>query len=63
MAINKEQFLLGILLGILLIIGLELQLLGQQLALLRLENENYKQVVEDIQECLKKQGQFPKDAS
>merc|ERR1712088_586714 len=23
---------------------------------------NYKQAVEDIQECLKKQGQFPKDA-
>merc|ERR1711922_13171 len=26
------------------------------------ENENYKQAVEDIQECLKKQESFPKDA-
>merc|ERR1712150_332183 len=27
-----------------------------------IENENYKQAVEDIQECLKKQAHFPKDA-
>merc|ERR1719219_3047931 len=43
---------------------LEERIVSTMLALgeVSIENENYKQAVEDIQECLKKQGQFPKDA-
>merc|ERR1712043_34066 len=43
---------------------LEERLVSTMLALgeVSIENENYKQAVEDIQECLKKQGHFPKDA-
>jgi len=43
---------------------LEERLVSTMLALgeVSIENENYKQAVEDIMECLKKQGHFPKDA-
>ena len=43
---------------------LEERLVSTMLALgeVSIENENYKQAVEDIQECLKKQESFPKDA-
>ena len=43
---------------------LEERLVSTMLALgeVSIENENYKQAVEDIQECLKKQAHFPKDA-
>merc|ERR1719460_3296904 len=43
---------------------LEERLVGTMLALgeVSIENENYKQAVEDIKEGVKKQGQFPKDA-
>ena len=43
---------------------LEERIVSTMLALgeVSIENENYKQAVEDIQECLKKQGQLPKDA-
>ena len=43
---------------------LEERLVSTMLALgeVSIENENYKQAVEDIQECLKKQEHFPKDA-
>ena len=43
---------------------LEERLVSTMLALgeVSIENENYKQAVEDITECLKKQGHFPKDA-
>ena len=43
---------------------LEERLVSTLLALgeVSIENENYKQAVEDIMECLKKQGHFPKDA-
>ena len=43
---------------------LEERIVSTMLALgeVSIENENYKQAVEDIQECLKKQGKLPKDA-
>ena len=43
---------------------LEERLVSTMLALgeVSIENENYKQAVEDIQECLKKQENLPKDA-
>merc|ERR1712112_398834 len=43
---------------------LEERLCSTMLALgeVSIENENYKQAVDDIQECLKKQGNLPKDA-
>lgn len=45
-------------------LDLEERLVSTLLALgeVSIENENYKQAVEDIQECLKKQEHFPKDA-
>merc|ERR1712029_288882 len=43
---------------------LEERLISTMLALgeVSIENENYKQAVEDIQECLKKEENLPKDA-